>query len=45
VTCGVLTTENMDQALQRAGGKAGHKGFEAAQALLEMISVARGIGR
>ena len=35
VTCGVLTTENMDQALQRAGGKVGNKGFEAAQALLE----------
>jgi 6,7-dimethyl-8-ribityllumazine synthase len=41
VTVGVLTTENLDQALQRAGGKVGHKGFESAQALLEMIDLTR----
>lgn len=41
VTVGVLTTENLDQALQRAGGKVGHKGFESAQALLEMIDLGR----
>ena len=45
VTCGVLTTETLDQALQRAGGKKGHKGFDAAQALLEAISVAAEIAR
>ena len=39
VTCGVLTTENLDQALQRAGGKLGNKGFEAAQALLECLDL------
>jgi len=39
VTCGVLTTENLDQALQRAGGKLGNKGFEAAMALLECVDV------
>jgi len=44
VTCGVLTTEDLNQALQRAGGKVGNKGFEAAQALLECISVARRVG-
>ena len=44
VTCGVLTTEDLSQALQRAGGKVGNKGFEAAQALLECISIARRIG-
>ncbi|MHC4932013.1 MAG: 6,7-dimethyl-8-ribityllumazine synthase [Planctomycetota bacterium] len=44
VTCGVLTTENLEQAMQRAGGKVGNKGFEAAQAALECISVARGVG-
>lgn len=43
VTCGVLTVETLDQALQRAGGKHGDKGFEAAQALLECLSVAEGI--
>ncbi|MHC4340614.1 MAG: 6,7-dimethyl-8-ribityllumazine synthase [Planctomycetota bacterium] len=44
VTCGVLTTENLEQAMQRAGGKVGNKGFEAAQAALECISVARRVG-
>jgi 6,7-dimethyl-8-ribityllumazine synthase len=45
VTCGVLTVETLEQALQRAGGKHGHKGFEAAQALLECLSLAAGIAR
>ena len=31
---GVLTTENLDQALARAGGAAGNKGYEAAEAAL-----------
>jgi len=44
VTCGVLTVENLEQAFQRAGGKAGNKGFEAAQALLECLSLRRRIG-
>ena len=41
MTVGVLTTEDLEQALQRAGGKVGNKGFESAQALLEMIDLAR----
>ena len=41
VTVGVLTTENLEQAFHRAGGKVGHKGFECAQALVEMIDLAR----
>jgi len=45
VSCGVLTTETLEQALQRSGGKHGHKGFDAAQALLESISVAKGIAK
>jgi 6,7-dimethyl-8-ribityllumazine synthase len=36
---GVLTTEDMDQALDRAGGKAGNKGAEAARTALEMASL------
>ena len=43
VAAGVLTTEDLEQALQRAGGKVGHKGFESAQALLEMIDLKRSI--
>ncbi|MCK6461215.1 MAG: 6,7-dimethyl-8-ribityllumazine synthase [Planctomycetes bacterium] len=44
VTCGVVTAESLEQALQRAGGKHGNKGFEAATALLECHSLARRIG-
>ncbi len=36
VAFGVLTTDDVDQALARAGGEAGNKGAEAAQAALEM---------
>ena len=39
VTLGVLTTENTEQAMERAGGKAGNKGFEAALAALEMVNL------
>ena len=35
--------DDLQQALHRAGGKFGHKGFEAAQALLECCSLAAGI--
>ncbi len=43
VTCGVLTCETLEQALQRAGGKLGNKGFDAAQALVECASLGRGL--
>jgi 6,7-dimethyl-8-ribityllumazine synthase len=36
---GVLTCRNMEQALERAGGKAGNKGTETALAALEMIAL------
>lgn len=36
---GVLTCETLEQALQRAGLKAGNKGFEAAVAAIEMVSL------
>lgn len=38
VTFGVLTCQTMEQAIDRAGGKAGNKGNEAALAAIEMIS-------
>ena len=38
---GVLTTETVEQALERAGTKAGNKGYDAAVAAIEMISVLR----
>jgi 6,7-dimethyl-8-ribityllumazine synthase len=39
ITFGVLTTETTEQAEQRAGGKMGNKGFEAALAAIEMASL------
>jgi 6,7-dimethyl-8-ribityllumazine synthase len=41
---GVLTCENVEQALDRAGLKAGNKGFEAATAAIEMVSLHRKMG-
>ena len=40
---GVLTCETLEQALDRAGLKAGNKGFEAAIAAIEMVSIQRKI--
>ncbi len=39
VTFGVITAETLDQAIERAGTKAGNKGFDAAMAALEMIDL------
>lgn len=36
---GVLTVENIEQALERAGTKAGNKGYDAAVTAIEMVSV------
>ncbi len=41
VVFGVLTTETADQALARAGGKLGNKGFEAALGAIEMVDLLR----
>ncbi|MCI6344222.1 MAG: 6,7-dimethyl-8-ribityllumazine synthase [Campylobacter sp.] len=39
VTFGVLTTDSIEQAIERAGSKAGNKGFEAMAGLVELISL------
>ncbi len=39
VIFGVLTTDSIEQAIERAGTKAGNKGFDAAMSLLEMIDL------
>ena len=41
VIFGVLTCETLDQAINRAGGKAGNKGFESALAAIEMVNLLR----
>ncbi|MGL2433468.1 6,7-dimethyl-8-ribityllumazine synthase [Helicobacter pylori] len=39
VSFGVLTTDNIEQAIERAGSKAGNKGFEAMSTLIELLSL------
>jgi len=39
VAFGVLTTENLAQALERAGAKAGNKGWDAAMSAIELVNV------
>ena len=39
VLFGILTTDNVEQAVERAGGKSGNKGAEAALAALEMVNL------
>lgn len=42
VSFGVITADTMEQAIDRAGGKHGHAGRQAAQALVEMMDLWRG---
>ena len=39
VTFGVLTTDNLEQAIERAGSKSGNKGWDAAIAAMEMVNL------
>jgi 6,7-dimethyl-8-ribityllumazine synthase len=39
VAFGVLTTDTIEQAIERAGSKAGNKGFDAAMAAVEMANL------
>jgi 6,7-dimethyl-8-ribityllumazine synthase len=41
ITFGVLTTDTIEQAIERAGTKAGNKGFDAAMAAIEMVGLFR----
>ena len=44
VTFGVLTTDIIEQAIERAGTKSGNKGFESMSSLIELINLYRKIG-
>ncbi len=44
IVFGVLTTENVEQAIERAGTKAGNKGVEAALTAIEMVDLLRRLG-
>ena len=41
VMFGVLTTDNIEQAIERAGSKAGNKGYECAVGAIEMVNLMR----
>lgn len=41
VMFGVLTTDTIEQAIERAGTKAGNKGFDCAQGVVEMVNLCR----
>jgi 6,7-dimethyl-8-ribityllumazine synthase len=43
VTFGVLTVDTIEQAIERAGTKAGNKGAEAALSAIEMVDLLRGL--
>ncbi|NCP78564.1 MAG: 6,7-dimethyl-8-ribityllumazine synthase, partial [Desulfuromonadales bacterium] len=40
---GVLTTDSVEQAIERAGTKAGNKGSEAAMGAIEMVNLCRSL--
>ncbi len=44
VTFGVLTTDSLEQAIERAGSKSGNKGWDAAMAAMEMVNLLRELG-
>ena len=44
VLFGVLTTENIEQAIERAGTKAGNKGADCANGAIEMVNLMRALG-
>lgn len=43
VLFGVVTTENIEQAIERAGSKVGNKGYDSAMAAIEMVNLVRAI--
>ncbi|MCL4501120.1 MAG: 6,7-dimethyl-8-ribityllumazine synthase [Deltaproteobacteria bacterium] len=44
ISFGILTTDSLEQAIERAGSKAGNKGFAAAEAAIEMVNLLKGLG-
>jgi len=44
IAFGILTTETLEQAIERAGTKAGNKGFAAAEAAIEMVNLLKELG-
>jgi 6,7-dimethyl-8-ribityllumazine synthase len=45
ISFGVLITDNIEQAIERAGTKVGNKGFDAAMTAIEMANLLQEIGK
>jgi 6,7-dimethyl-8-ribityllumazine synthase len=45
IAFGVLTTDTIEQAVERAGTKAGNKGFDAAVTAIEMVALGKALGQ
>ena len=45
VAFGVLTTDSIEQAVERAGTKAGNKGWEAAVSAIEMVALGKSLDK
>lgn len=45
IAFGVLTTDSIEQAVERAGTKAGNKGFDAAVTAIEMVALGKALGQ
>ena len=44
VLYGIITTENIEQAIERAGSKAGNKGYDCALSAIEMVNMLASLG-
>ena len=44
ISFGILTTDTLEQAIERAGSKAGNKGYAAAEAAIEMVNLLKELG-
>ena len=44
IAYGVITTDNIEQAVERSGTKAGNKGWDAAQSAIEMVNLSKVLG-
>jgi 6,7-dimethyl-8-ribityllumazine synthase len=45
ISFGVLTTDTIEQAIERAGTKVGNKGFDAAMSAIEMANLMKDLGK
>lgn len=44
ISFGIITADSTDQAIERAGTKSGNKGYDAAETIIEMVNLYKGMG-